>query len=86
MSEKSDREKVVRVIYYYIYSVKSAVSGKKKKETRENGTVICVGMPQIPTSEWIKRTVGAKNNRKKSSATNALNLLVREDKSQKLKQ
>ena len=37
-------------------------------------------MPRIPTCEWIERSVGAKNNREKSSATNALNLLVREVK------
>ena len=32
------------------------------------------------TCEWIERTVGAKNNREKSSATSAWNLLVREVK------
>ena len=35
-------------------------------------------MPQIPTCEWIERTVGAKNNREQSSVTSAWNLLVRE--------
>ena len=37
-------------------------------------------MPRIPTCEWIERTVGAKDNREKSSATSAWNLLVREVK------
>ena len=37
-------------------------------------------MPRIPTSKWIERTVGAKNNRKQSSVTSAWNLVVREVK------
>ena len=37
-------------------------------------------MPRIPTSEWIERTVGAKNNREQSSVTSAWNLVVREVK------
>ena len=85
MSEKSDCEIVVRVMYYYINSVKSAVSAELivrvlKKKSREIGRVICVEMPRIPAWEWVERTVGEKNNREKSSATSAWNLLIREVK------
>ena len=46
----------------------------------KSGKLICVGMPRIPICEWIERTVCEKNNREKSSATSAWNLLIREIK------